>query len=108
MPISTSPQAQNGTQLCFENFLLRQADAYGAVAQRRVVFLAQAEVVGLLVGADVERADDDLFVGHGFRYALVDGKLFLFARKIVSPKVNELASEQADALRVVLQHKTNV
>ena len=63
---------EDGPQLGLEDVPPGQADADGPVAQGRVLLLVQAEVVRLLVRADVQGADDDFFAGHGLRHPLVD------------------------------------
>ena len=66
------------------------------------------KVTGLLVRADVQSADDNLFPGHSLHYPLVEHKLLIFGGVVLGIQIDKLAAEQADTLSVILQYQPNI
>ena len=106
VPVGAGPQ--DGAKLRFEDLRPGKADADGPKAHGRIVLLAQVEIGHLLVGSDVQRADDDLLSSHGLRYRLVGLKLLVLGGVVALFQIKELAPEQSDAAGVVGQRPRGV
>ena len=100
--------AEQGAQLGAEDLRAGQADAQGAHAHGGVVLFGQVKVADLLVGADVQRADDDLFAIHVGQDMLVGLELLVLGGEGGGVQIEELAAEQADAAAVVDLHGVDV
>ena len=89
-----------GPQLGAEHLRPGQADADGPQAHGRVLLLGQLEVVGLLVGADIQGTDDHHAAAHGLQHLAVGLVLVLLGGIVIPAQVEELAAEQSDAVGV--------
>ena len=106
--IAVGAGAEQCPQLGLEDLRPRQADTNGPAAHGRILLFFQLKIITLLVGADVQRADDHRLAGHGLHHSLIDLELLFLCGKILFFQVEELTAEQADARRVVLQHRGQI
>ena len=92
---------QDGPELHLEDLRPGQADADGPVSQGRIGLLLQTEVPDLLVGTDIQGADDDRLVTHPLGDLLIGLELELLSREVIAFQVEELAAEETDPLGIV-------
>ena len=105
--ISECRGSVKGTELSAEDLGPGQADPYRAEAQRGIVLFFEVEIIYLLVGTDVEGADDDLFARHALEHLAVGGELLLLRRVILALEIKELTAEQTYAARIVSEHRAD-
>ena len=96
--------AQDRAQLRGEHLGARQAVADGALAQRGVGG-HRGLAVQRLVRADVQRADGDGTARHHLHHRGIGFVLFFLARQVRAAHEEELAAEQADAVRAGRQRQ---
>ncbi len=94
---------QDGAQLGLEHHQVRQAEADGAQAEKRVRLGRETHALGVLVGAEVERSDDDGPVFEDADGAGVGLVVVLLGRLALRVEVEEFGAVQADAVAAFLQ-----
>ena len=100
--------AEQRAKLCLEDLRPRQADADRTAAKCRVLLFFHLEIIALFIGTDIEGTDDDAFSRHRLCCLFVDTELLLLCWIVILLKIDKLASEQADAARVVLHDSRKV
>ena len=105
---SVGARSIDGTELSLKNLRTGQTDANGTEAERRVVFLIEMEIIRLLVGTNVECADNDFFASQCLRNGLVGLKLLFFCGHAVTSDVEKFTSEQSDAASVICQNRGKI
>ena len=71
-------------------------------------FFIHIKIIALFIGTDIEGTDDDAFSRHRLCCLFVDTELLLLCWIVILLKIDKLASEQADAARVVLHDSRKV
>ena len=90
--------AEDGAELGFENFRLREAEPDGAATEEGIVFRRLVGDVHEFVAADVQGADDDA-VGRAFFGDFAVGLILLvLAGRAGTMEEEKLGAEKADAL----------
>ena len=100
--------AEQRAKLCLEDLRPRQADADRTAAKCRILLFFHLEIIALFVSTDIEGTDDDAFSRHRLCCLFVDTELLLLCWIVILLQIDKLASEQADAARVVLHDSRKV
>ena len=98
----------DGPQLGPEQLRTAQAQPHAAKAQGGVFFGVQLEIVGLLVGANVQGTDDDGTALQALHHLTVCGVQLLLGGVGVAAQVQELAAQQTHAFTVIFQYQLHV
>ncbi len=91
------------TQLSLKDFRPRKADADSAHSKGRVLFRCKAKVACLLVGANIQGADDDRLPFHSLKHSLISCKLLVFRWKIFFSEIKEFAAEKANPAGIAVE-----
>ena len=100
--VPVARRTQNGAQLRLEQDGPRQAQADRPQAERGIVLRRHIKIIGLLVRADVQRADDNFPAIHSLHDCFVAFKQFVLSRIGAAAQIQKFASEQAYALSAAL------
>ena len=91
-----------GPQLRLEDVWAVQADSNCPIAQERIHFLWQRQVVQRLVTTDIQRPHDDRLALYAHDCFFVGFKLLVFGWQVITAHVQELRPKQADAIGPLL------
>lgn len=106
--ISVDSSPQKRPELRPKNIRAVQADADGAISQRRILLRIQVKIIRLLVRTDVHGPNNDPPVIHQFQGLPINLILLFLCGKFSPVQVEKFAAEQTDTLRVVLQRQLHL
>ena len=106
--IAVGTGTEQRSELCLKNLRPGQTDPDGTTAHGRILLLLQLEVITLLVGADIQGADDHRLAGHGLHHMPIYLELLLLCGEVLLLEIQEFTAEQADARGIVLHHGSEI
>ena len=96
------------TKLCTEDILSGQTDTDRTISKCRVVLFRKIEVINLFICTDIHGTNDNFLTVHTGKNCLICLKLYFLTWIIITSKIQELTSEQADTFCIVLKNSIHI